>query len=341
MNNLSLREKTIMYILVLVVIGLLAYLFGIRTLNNKNADLQVELQNLEQRKADLDALKKINEDTKSSISTLRDSIVAIEQSFISDLKTENAERYVLDVLEKSNMPFLAKVEAEDVTMQAVVMADGSISSDAIRCKRINIEYASTDGYEITQYNLNPNNKGEDGKPNAAYINQMLAATGKYDAENHYGYDEFIAALKKIEVVDPDCVKITDLGAKSTHGYLTLTASIDFYGADLTNRISEESDAHKNTIYAAWSGDAGIDTKGGFIGMPYKVDNPDSLWDGVIIDPSEVDGFLERPFAAYLSNARFTKLIAEKGIAAIVGGGVPSADSGAAQANNQDQANNAA
>ena len=110
MNNLSLREKTIMYILVLVVIGLLAYLFGIRTLNNKNADLQVELQNLEQRKADLDALKKINEDTKSSISTLRDSIVAIEQSFISDLKTENAERYVLDVLEKSNMPFLAKVE---------------------------------------------------------------------------------------------------------------------------------------------------------------------------------------------------------------------------------------
>lgn len=341
MNNLSLREKTIMYILVLVVIALLAYLFGIRTLNNRNAELQVELQNLEQRKADLDALKKINEDTKSSIATLRDSIVAIEQSFISDLKTENAERYVLDVLEKSNMPFLAKVDSEDVNMQAVVMADGSISSDAIRCKRINIEYATTDGYEITQYNLNPNNKGEDGKPNAAYINQMIAATGKYDAENHYGYDEFISALKKIEAADPDCIKITDIGAKSTHGYMTLSASVDFFGADLTNRLSEESDAHKKTIYAAWTGDTGVDTKGGFIGMPYKVDNPDSLWNGVIIDASEVSGFYERPFAAYLSNARFTKLIAEKGIETIVGGGIPAGDSEAAQANQDQNANNAA
>lgn len=340
MNNLSLREKAIMYLLVLVVIGLLAYIFGIRTLNNKNADLQVELQSLEQRKAELDNLKKTNEETKSTITLLKESIVGIEQSFIADLKTENAEKYVLDTLEKSNMPFLAQVDSEDVTMQAVLMADGSISNDALVCKRVNIEYATTDGYEITQYNLNPDNRGEDGKPNATYINQMLSATGKYDATNHYGYDEFIAALKKIEAVDPDCVKITKMSAESTHGYMTMKASIDFFGADLTKRISEESDAHKKTIYANWTGDTGVDTKGGFIGMPYKVDNPDSLWNGILIDESEVSGFLERPFAAYLSNARFTKLIEEKGLAYIVGGGISSGDSDAAQ-RAQDDSGNAA
>jgi hypothetical protein len=61
-------------------------------------------------------------------------------------------------------------------------------------------------------------------------------------------------------------------------------------------------------------------------MPYKVDNPDSLWNGILIDPNELNGFIERPFAAYLSNARFTQLLSEKGLEKIVGGGIVAADS---------------
>jgi len=342
MNNLSLREKTIMYILVLVVIGLLAYLFGIRTINNRNAELQAELQGLQQRKQELDVLLNENANTEKEVLSLQSKIEEIEQSFIADLKTENIENYVLHTLEDARMPFLAKVTSEDVQMDAIMAADGTASNDAIVCKRVNIEYSTTDGYEFTQYNTTPSNQNDDGTNNLAYIQQMINQTGKpqtdseWNKDNKFGYDNFIKALKKIEAGDDygKCIKITKIGAESTHGYLTLTASIDFYGADLSLRQSKESEAHNNTIYAGWDVPT-YDTKGGFIGMPYKVENENSSWNGIMIDPNEVNGFFARPFAAYISNARFTKLVQEKGLAFIVGGGVAAADSNAAQQNQPD------
>ena len=324
MNNLSLREKAIIYILFLVVIALLAYLFGIRTLNNANADMQIQLQELQTRKEQLDLLKQENQKTQTAIDTLKSDIVKYEQSFISELKTENIEKYVLDEFEKANMPFLADVKSEDVQMEAIVLADGTSSNDSVNCKRIIVHYATTDGYEITQYNLNPDNYDENGKPKVSDIKKIISQTGVYNAENRYGYQEFLTALANIEKADPDCIKVTKIGAESTHGYMTLTAAIDFYGTKLTNRQSPESDAHKAKFYGVWNGD-GVDTKGGFIGMPYKVDNPDSKWDGILIDSEEVNGFLERPFASYLSNARFTQLISEKGLEKIVGGGITVSD----------------
>ena len=325
MNNLSLREKAIIYILFLVVIALLAYLFGIRTLNNANADMQIQLQELQARKEQLDVLKQENQKTQGAIETLKSDIVKYEQSFISEMKTENLEKYVLDEFEKAGMPFLADVKSEDVQMEAIVLADGTSSNDSVNCKRIIAKYATTDGYEITQYNLNESNYDENGNPRTSYLKDMLNKTGVYNEENRYGYQEFIKALATMEKADPDCVKITKIGAESTHGYLTLTAAIDFYGTTLTNRQSQESDAHKAKFYGVWNGD-GVDTKGGFIGMPYKVDNPDSLWNGILIDSNEINGFIERPFAAYLSNARFTQLLSEKGLEKIVGGGIVAADS---------------
>ena len=344
MNNLSLREKAIMYILVLVVIALLAYIFGIRTLNNKNADLQVELQTLEQRKAELDILKQENENTRTTITTLKDSIVTIEHSFIRDLKTENVERYVLGVMEDKGMPYLAEVNSEDVQMDAIILADGTASNDFVRCKRINIEYATTDGYEIEQYNLVESNKDAEGNIDAARVNYILNNTGKFDASRVKGYNEFIDALKAIEKTSQDdpCIKITKFSAESTHGYMTMKASIDFYGAELSQRVSDsESDKHLKSVYAGWSGDSStVFEEEGLIGMPYKVDKPGNMWHGVMIDPSEVNGFIERPFAAYLSNARFTMLIQDKGLAYIVGGGIPTGDADAAR-KAQEEADNAA
>ena len=122
MNNLSLREKAIIYILFLVVIALLAYLFGIRTLNNANADMQIQLQELQARKEQLDVLKQENQKTQGAIETLKSDIVKYEQSFISEMKTENLEKYVLDEFEKAGMPFLADVKSEDVQMEAIVLS---------------------------------------------------------------------------------------------------------------------------------------------------------------------------------------------------------------------------
>ena len=51
MNNLTAREKGFMYVITLLIIVVLAYFFGIRTLNKKYEEYKVELQTLQDRKA--------------------------------------------------------------------------------------------------------------------------------------------------------------------------------------------------------------------------------------------------------------------------------------------------
>lgn len=316
-SSLSVKEKAIMIFLLLVVIAALAYIFGVRTLNSAHNDMVEELNTLQQRKDYLDQLKEENVKTEGNINELKGNITKLEQSFIADIKTENLEQYVLKVFEDSGSPYLAKVSSDDIQMESIIMADGSASNDSIICKRINVTYATTDGYEALQYNITPELNKANGDVDAAIAAAMLNSTGKFDETRFLGYDEFIEGLKTIEKADPGCVKISKISAKSTHGYMTLEASIDFYSARLTNRISAEN---RTSGFAAWKGETNVDTEGGFIGMPYKVKNPLSRWNGVLIDTKEVTGFLPRPFAAYISNARFTQLIAQKGLAAIVGGG---------------------
>lgn len=316
-----------MYLLILVVIALLAYMFGIRTLNNANADMQAELATLRQQKEYLDQLKQENIETENTISELKNNIESVEQSFICNIKTENIEQYVLKVFEDNGMPYLDRVNMEDIQMNAVTLADGSASDDALLCKRVNVTYASTDGYEALQYNLNPAMNTENGALDAAVIAPMITSTGVYDEERHLGYDEFIKALKALEKADPDCIKISHVQVQSTHGYLTLDASIDFFSADLASRLSTEN---RTTGYATWKGETNVNTEGGFIGMPYRVDNENSRWNGVLIDKNEVTGFLPRPFASYVSNARFTQLIEQKGLAAIVGEGTVVSNEGAVE-----------
>ena len=51
MNNLTAREKGFMYVITLLIIVVLGYFFGIRTLNNKYDEYRAELQSLQDRKA--------------------------------------------------------------------------------------------------------------------------------------------------------------------------------------------------------------------------------------------------------------------------------------------------
>ena len=332
-SNLSIREKGIIFLLLLFVIAILAYMFGIRTLNEAHSEMLVNLDELNQRKAYLDQLKEENVKSENSINELKGSITKYEQSFISDIKSENLEQYVLKTFEEAGMPYLASVNVEDVVVNSVKNADGNTSDDGLICKRVNVVYSSTDGYEALQYNITPELNKADGSVDGALFANFINSTGKFDETRFFGYDEFLNALKKLDKADEDCIKISKISAESTHGYMTLSASIDFYGALLTNRISKEI---KTLGYAVWKGETGVNTDGGFIGMPYKVNNPLSRWNGVLIDSKQVSGFLPRPFAAYASNARFTQLIATKGLAAIVGGGNQTAGGGT---NNQQQDEN--
>ena len=99
-----------------------------------------------------------------------------------------------------------------------------------------------------------------------------------DYAKRKGYDEFIAALKKINAENPSCIKVGGLTASENNGYMTLTATINFYGTSLRNRISVDD---SKAPYTYWCGNTNVDTKGGFIGFPYVCDNENSLWYGVV------------------------------------------------------------
>jgi len=311
MGNLTLRERAMFALVALIGVAFLVFLFGIRPLNNNYETMKVTKAELEAQKAHYDQLKISNAETQQAITVLDANISTIEKSFIADLKTENAVQYLMSEFEKNNIPFLVTFETADIGMDVVTLADGSTSNDRLICKRITMKYSSTDGYEVTQYNQTLNPTMHQSK---SVIEKVIRNTGKIQPEGAYGYDEFIKALEEIAKKNPDCIKLNEIEVIGSNGYFELTAAVDFYGAELTTRVSTDTNIDS---YAKWGGDTNVDTEGGFIGMPYLVTNPKSQWYGIMIDENKVAGFTERPFASYLSNAQFTKLISEKGLAAIV------------------------
>ena len=59
--------------------------------------------------------------------------------------------------------------------------------------------------------------------------------------------------------------------------------------------------------------------GGFIGFPYIVTDPNSLWFGIENSEDDVFAFIDRPFAAYWANAAYTiKVNEEAGLSGITG-----------------------
>ncbi|MCR4669698.1 MAG: hypothetical protein K5643_00750 [Saccharofermentans sp.] len=314
MNNLTTREKAMAFGILLILIIFLVYFFGIRILNDKYKEYQTQLKTLQDRKAFLDELKAENEKTQEEIKLLKANIEKIELSFIDKLETEVIEQYLMAEFEKNECPYLTEVQVKDVTTSPIVMADGKTSDNSVLRRSVEITYSTTDGFLPTQYNATPTFM-VDGKPDYKAYEDMLALIGSADFTQFDGYDGFIKTLKDIEKKNKDCVKLVGIKAESQHGYMLLTATVDFFGATFTDR--ESTDTNKDA-YTYWSGHTSIDTKGGFIGMPYIVTNENSAWRNVVIDMSEVKGFFARPFTPYVINAYFTKMIDKEGIRYVIG-----------------------
>ena len=307
MNNLTAREKGFLYVVTLLIIVVLAYFFGIRTLNNKYEEYKVQLQTLQERKAYLDQLRENNASMANEIEMLKTSCSEIELSFIDNLETECLQQYVLKTFEDAGCPFLMTVSSTDVGMTSVTYPDGTSSPDSIVCMRINVTYSSTDGYTVTQYNRTPDFTPGSKTPVGETIANLSEQMGQGEYAKRKGYDEFLTALKKINAENTDCIKVSSLSVSETNGIMTLNATIDFYGASLRNRISVDE---SRKPYTYWNGDTNVDTKGGFIGFPYVCDNKDSLWYGTVnmnFDPSA-----SKPFAAYWAAALFQNQYAEAG-----------------------------
>ena len=305
MNNLTAREKGFMYVITLLIIVVLGYFFGIRTLNNKYDEYRAELQSLQERKAYLDQLRENNASMASEIEILKSSCSEIELSFIDRLETECIEQYVLKTFETAGCPFLTDISSGEIGMGSVTYPDGTTCPDNVVCMQISVSYVSTDGYTVTQYNRTPDFTPGSQKSVEDTIDELSGQMGQNDYAKRIGYDQFIAALKKINSENSSCIKVGSLTASETNGYMTLTATINFYGTSLRNRISVDD---SKAPYTYWCGDTNVDTKGGFIGFPYVCDNEKSLWYGVVnmdLDPSS-----NKPFAAYWANTLFKTQLGE-------------------------------
>jgi cell division protein FtsB len=306
MNNLSAREKTGIYVISLLILILLGYILGIRTLNNKYAVLEQQYNELVARRDYLNQLKANVAKTTDEIAKMNESISQVELSFIDKIENECLMQYVLKTFEDSGIPYMSDIKTEDVKCPAVSYADGTASQDTLQCTRVNVTYATTDGYIIPAYNRTPDTTSKAEQDPKATAKDLIGKMGKDEYAEAKGYDEFLKALDKMSKENPGCIKVTGLTATSNKGFFLMTASIDFYGTILVNRVSVDNN---KAGYTYWTGDTNVDTSGGFIGMPYIVKNENSLWNGFLAEG--VQGFASRPFAAYWANAAFASKFAAK------------------------------
>lgn len=307
MNNLSAREKTGIYVISLLILILLGYVLGIRTLNNKYDALEKQYKELVARREYLNQLKQNVAKTTEEIALLNENISKVELSFIDKLENECLMQYVLKSFEQNNIPYMSSIETEDVKCPAVSYADGTTSPDTLQCTRVNVVYATTDGYIIPQYNRTPDTTQKAEKDPKTTAKELIGKMGKEGYDKAVGYDEFLKTLEQLSKANPGCIKVTNLNSVSQNGIFILSASVDFYGTVLTNRVSVDTSKEG---YTYWTGDTNVDTSGGFIGFPYVVKNENSLWNGYILNDFDVKG--SRPFAAYWSNAAFIQQFSNKG-----------------------------
>ena len=313
MGNLSFREKAFIYVILLLLIIVGGYFLGIRNLNKQYDEYKVQLDQLNARKAYLDQLKLDIDATAAEIKQLDSYIEEKELSFIDKLDSECIEQYVLKTFEDAGMPYLASIGCEDVTCAAVSYPDGSTAPDSLQCLRVNVVYSTTDGYITPQYNLNPDQTGEDA---GEIISALYALQDASVAGPRVGYDEFLSALKTIAEENPGCIKIYSVAVVDNAGFMDLSASIDFYGTVLAKRVSTDD---STAAYTYWQGDKNVDCSGGFIGFPYIVTDPNSLWFGIENPNEDCLAFIDRPFAAYWANAAYALKVGDAGSLSVITG----------------------
>lgn len=309
MNNLTAREKGFMYVITLLIIVVLGYFFGVRTLNDKYDEYKAQLAALEQRKAYLDQIRANNANMEAEIELLKKECETLELSFIDKIESETIEQYVLSTFEANGCPYLTTVSAVDAGMPSVTYADGTPSQDGLVCLQVLVTYVTTDGFTPTQYNFTPDlTAGYDGQNDVvATALAMKDQFGVDPFDKRVGYEGFIKAVKQINAENPDCIKVNSLSASDADGYMILTAQISFYGTNLVNRLSvDESKAP----YTYWKGSTDINTDGGFIGFPYVCDEEKSLWYGV--ENLNANPTADKPFASYWANYLFKQKYTKAG-----------------------------
>ncbi len=310
MGNIGKRERYYLMLLGIVIAVLLIYYFGIRNLGIKYDEMVDTRSQLQAQLDYYEALKTQNDEALAQINQLKNEISEAEARFLPNICSEAIEQYVLKTFEDAGCPYLVSVSASDIAASGVTLPDGSSASDSLLIKRITVQYSTTDGFCIPEYNRNVT-VVVDGMVDEAEFNALLEEMYWHGADSRVGYDEFISALQVLEAANPDCIKINSISIESESGYILLNADIDFYSVTFNNRVSEPD---TSAPFVTWAGDTNIATDAGFIGYPFIVEDPASDWFNVMMtDEDATSG--NRPFATYYSAAIFENSVTTQGLAA--------------------------
>lgn len=308
MNSIGTREKRLAIIFGIFLVCVILYIFPIRLLNNSTIELQAQRDTLQAQKDYYDALASQNEATRQEIQRIEDDIADVETTFLPMLNTECLQQWTLDIFESNGCPYLVDTKTYDVMGPQVMLPDGSYSDDAVVIKCVDVTYSTTDGWNVPSYNGTNSVYSEEGLIDPALIEEQMADRHYEGMYSRVGYDEFINSLKVIEDTDTGCIKITNIAVEQQSGYLLMSATINFYSATFTDRVSEPT---LTAPYISWNGMTGIATDHGFIGMPFFVDDQGTEWYGAIMTSAEASD-LERPFAAYYSAQTWANLVSQVG-----------------------------
>lgn len=312
MGNLGKREQYYLMLLGIVVAVLLIYYFGIRTLVNRHDELIVERDQLQAQLDYYEALKTQNDESLAQINALKSQISEVEEGFLPFLSSESIENYILKTFENAGCPYLVSVTAEDVSVPAVQLPDGTTATDHLIVQRFIVQYSTTDGFNIPDYNRS-NTVIVDGAIDEAALDALLAEMYWHGSDSIEGYDGFVDALETIEAANPSCIKINSISITSEGGYILMNAEIDFYSATFYDRVSEpDTDAP----YITWNGATSINCEAGIIGRPFIIDNPASEWFNTLMtDEQAREG--DRPFSTYYSDAIFNDAVEAAGLASVL------------------------
>ena len=321
MKNSGSRDTFLLFIVLLLALGAVCWLCVIQKNVDKLSDVKDELRAVEQEKARNDAIIQQAQQLDQEKVALKAQLETLEKKLLPELITGSIQRKLFKNFEDAGIPFIVEVSNTPLTYETVNKPDGKVSDNRAKSSRYTITVSGTDGFLLTHDEVGDGKTPVDipytvfysqyqmrnADPNA--VNPEAQKYGYNNAneiktKTYVGYDEFVAALQKIETDAPDYVKIAQITIEDTkQGFCTYSAAVDVYAYDLIERISE---APTNMLYQSWVGAENIAT-GGLVGLPsyfvvinpeyYKVPESSPLY-GRFISFKSFDFQINRPFAAW-------------------------------------------
>ncbi len=320
------RDTFLFMIVLLLAIGSICYLFVIKKSLAKLKQAEVDLQVVEQEKAEKDAIIEQGKKLNAEKEKLEADIAKLEDKFLPSLNSDVITRKLYKYFEDAGLKYYVNVENSEKAYETVTMQDGTANKNRAEYSSYTVQVSGTDGFFLTHDEAKAYDDASAdsevtltdafaeqriiGVGDEKIVNQSLGKMGiggnvtDLTSKEYVGYKEFVKALEDIQNSAQGYVKITDINiADQGQGFCYYTAVVNVYSYNLVKRISTTD--LSNMEYMKWVGADNI-ARGGLVGLPNYfsvingyVDLPDGhpLKDRYLSFVN-FDFSIDRPFAAW-------------------------------------------